>query len=414
MRELEGILEDFRRECIPLTQAEERAWRSLDMVALLPPWASPLAHAEAPLPAASRGDALVTMPSPRYAQLLLHALNPPKGGSVLVVGGTGGLVEGLLHLLEPKARVAVLPDPSTEDSTFGGQAWSGVEVVDNAGGPWDRILLPSPLDSLPVDPAEALADPGFLLRVVTVEGRPALAKVVRQGDATVEVTFARPTVAPDEAAFTMARVLTLEEVMVNVWRDSFLTAREHDFREVIETTFAPRFLKAAADDPRTWAALKAFHLAYVHQAAGGRDHAEDLYGRSIALVPTAEAHTFLGWAKSFRRDYAGAIDECKRAIGLDPAFGNPYNDIGAYLIEGGDLEDAIPWFRRALSAPRYCCPFYAHGNLARVYMLQGRLEEAREELERALEVNPRYALAHLLKQELDKIRRGGLPGPFGP
>ena len=30
----------------------------------------------------------------------------------------------------------------------------------------------------------------------------------------------------------------------------------------------------------------------------------------------------------------------------DPEFGNPYNDIGAYLIEKGDLDESIPGFKR--------------------------------------------------------------------
>ena len=35
-----------------------------------------------------------------------------------------------------------------------------------------------------------------------------------------------------------------------------------------------------------------------------------------------------------------AIDECKKAIRIDPTYGNPYNDIGAYLIERGDHDAA--------------------------------------------------------------------------
>jgi len=60
-----------------------------------------------------------------------------------------------------------------------------------------------------------------------------------------------------------------------------------------------------------------------------------LYRESLAVAPTAEAHTFLGWALSGQGDIDGAIEECKRAIAVDPEFGNPYNDIGAYLIEQG-------------------------------------------------------------------------------
>src|SRR2546430_8933502 len=88
--------------------------------------------------------------------------------------------------------------------------------------------------------------------------------------------------------------------------------------------------------------------------------------------------------------YDAAIEECKRAIEVDPSFGNPYNDIGAYLIELERLDEAIPWLQRAISAPRYCCYFYAHTNLARVYLQKGLREKARKALRQALDVNPEY------------------------
>src|SRR5256886_13648900 len=66
---------------------------------------------------------------------------------------------------------------------------------------------------------------------------------------------------------------------------------------------------------------------------GDYDRAVELYQSSLELHPTAEAHTFLGWTYHFQGRVEEAIAECKRAIELDPEFGNPYNDIGAYLIE---------------------------------------------------------------------------------
>ena len=38
---------------------------------------------------------------------------------------------------------------------------------------------------------------------------------------------------------------------------------------------------------------------------------------------------------------------------MRPDVGNPYNDIGSYLIKLGRLDDAIPWLRRAMTARRY-------------------------------------------------------------
>jgi Tfp pilus assembly protein PilF len=100
--------------------------------------------------------------------------------------------------------------------------------------------------------------------------------------------------------------------------------------------------------------------------------------------------------------YDDAIEECKRAIAVDPSFGNPYNDIGAYLIELNRLDEAVPWLERAISSTRYCCYFYAHTNLARVYLQKGFREKARKALLRALEVNPEYEPARELLRRLDR------------
>ena len=105
--------------------------------------------------------------------------------------------------------------------------------------------------------------------------------------------------------------------------------------------------------------------AFRHQMNGELGHAIALYRRSINTFPTAEAHTYLGWTYSMMDRHEEAISECKKAILLDPSFGNPYNDIGAYLIELNRPEDAIPWLERAMTAPRYETPQFAQMNLGR-------------------------------------------------
>ncbi|MBI4179628.1 tetratricopeptide repeat protein [bacterium] len=143
-----------------------------------------------------------------------------------------------------------------------------------------------------------------------------------------------------------------------------------------------------------------FDKAYQYQVAGKLKHAIRCYLRSIELRPTAEAHTFLGWTYSFMGKYGEAIAECKKAIEVDPAFGNPYNDIGAYLIEIGNVEEAIPWFKRAMEAERYEPRHYPHFNLGRVLETQGKWVEAMEEYKRAVEFFPQYTLAQEALQRL--------------
>ena len=77
------------------------------------------------------------------------------------------------------------------------------------------------------------------------------------------------------------------------------------------------------------------------------ERAVELYTKSIEVFPTAEAYTFRGWAFEGMGRIDDAIAECHRAIEVDPAFGNPYNDIGAYLIAKDELDEAIPWLEKA-------------------------------------------------------------------
>lgn len=140
-------------------------------------------------------------------------------------------------------------------------------------------------------------------------------------------------------------------------------------------------------------ALGFFQQAYEAQMRGELDEAADLYKQSITAYPTAEAHTFLGWTYSFMGMTDEAIDECHRAIEVDPDFGNPYNDIGAYLIEKGDHYGAIAWLKRAIDSTRYEAYFYPHFNLGRVYEEKGKFFDALNEYKTAMDLNPDYALA---------------------
>ncbi len=135
------------------------------------------------------------------------------------------------------------------------------------------------------------------------------------------------------------------------------------------------------------------HEAYEQQMEGDVESAVDLYQKSIDVCPTAEAHTFLGWAFSFQGKLDEAIEECKKAIRLDPEYGNPYNDIGAYLIEKSLYQEAIPWLVKAANSKRYESYHYAHYNLGRAYSGLSLLNRARTEFAKAMSINPDYELA---------------------
>src|ERR687894_2983297 len=137
-------------------------------------------------------------------------------------------------------------------------------------------------------------------------------------------------------------------------------------------------------------AVELFRRAYTAQQEDDYERAIELYRRSIETYPTAEAHTFLGWVYSFQKRYDEAIDECLEAIRVDETLGNPYNDIGSYLLAKGDPYGSVRWFKRALLAPRYESYAFPHFNLGRVYENRRLFLEAARHYGLALEQKPDF------------------------
>ena len=114
----------------------------------------------------------------------------------------------------------------------------------------------------------------------------------------------------------------------------------------------------------------------------------EMYEKSIDVEPTAEGYTFRGWAISFLGYLDEAIEDCKKAIQLDPEFGNPYNDIGVYLMQLGKFDDAVPWLQHAKRAKRYEPRHFPYLNLGRVFLAKGDEMRALDEFVKALDLHP--------------------------
>ncbi len=164
-----------------------------------------------------------------------------------------------------------------------------------------------------------------------------------------------------------------------------------------------------AQEPEHAAALERAYVlwqqGYILHSFGEYESAADHFRQSIKAYPTAEGHTFLGWSLSHLGQTEEAIAQCKQAIELDPDYGNPYNDIGVYLIDLGRPDEAIPWLKKAMQAKRYCCFQYPHFNLGRVLLMKGQVEEAVRAFERALSYDPDY-LPALKALEVIREREG--------
>lgn len=147
-----------------------------------------------------------------------------------------------------------------------------------------------------------------------------------------------------------------------------------------------------------------YNAGYLLTLLGAYEQALRLYDESLAIQPTAEAYTFKGWTFGQMEQYQRAIEEAQKAIRLDPDFGNPYNDIGVYLIELERDDEAVVYLEKATAAKRYCCYQFPHFNLGRVYIKKRLYEKARDEFKKSLAIDPAYEPAQAGLELLKELR----------
>lgn len=131
-------------------------------------------------------------------------------------------------------------------------------------------------------------------------------------------------------------------------------------------------------------------LGQERHAAGDVEDAAAYYQMSLDIYPTPEAYTYLGVTLAARGAWEEAITQCHHAIALDPDLGNPYNDIGVYTAELGDLDEALEWLEKALRAPRYDCRHYPHFHRGRILEQMARFAEARDAFWLSLRYEPNW------------------------
>jgi adenylate cyclase len=179
----------------------------------------------------------------------------------------------------------------------------------------------------------------------------------------------------------------------------------------------------------------------------------ELAQKAIALDDSlASAHSLLGFLFTTLRQHDMGIDECERAVVIDPNSADAYTYLALSLHYGGRHEEAIPFFKKAMrlnpmnpsyylwglgtayrhsgryeeaiavckkaihSEPDY---LHAHSILASLYSLSGREEEARTAAAEVLRIDPNYSVDHLaetlpykkradLELVINSLRKAGL------
>lgn len=367
-----GLPDRLRARGVAPTPWDEAVARADRLGALAEPYQG-FADLDAPLPEAPRTPGF----SPRGAVLALRALDVGSDDRVLVVGPGGAYAAAVAR---QRAREA-----------------AAVGALDEApGDEWDRILWARELEEVPDRGLDHLARLGtMLVRRRAAEGVDVV-KVVRSGGESAQVRLDDAVPAEDPWGSRgegpapdrrLGVLLAFEGALRRAWTDEVRGLRERRWAEAVDEVWRTE-PPGETPEARWDRARRLFRLGYALQQATDLETAAEAYEASLDLAPSAEAHTFRGWVESFRGRYQEAIEWCERAIDVDPTLGNPYNDIGCYLLELGRLDEAEDWFRDALEAERYEAPHFPHLNLARVHLHRGDLDEAEAAARRSLELEP--------------------------
>ncbi len=155
------------------------------------------------------------------------------------------------------------------------------------------------------------------------------------------------------------------------------------------------------DDKKKREAYRLIEEGQAYVAQKRYSDAQKKFQESVDLYPTADGYTFLAWMYSFDGRYKEAIELCKKAIEIDPDYGNSYNDIGCYLIQLQKEQDSIPWFEMAKKSKRYKPRHFPYLNLARLYLRKEEIPKAKQEFSGVLQFDPQNVEARFVLELLD-------------
>ena len=159
------------------------------------------------------------------------------------------------------------------------------------------------------------------------------------------------------------------------------------------------YLRAIELRPGYWAGYA--RMGQFYNLRNNYQKASEYYERALMLSPDNARVLFsLGLVFTNRGQYDRGIEYLERAIQLRPYLAPPYNNLGLAYLRARRYNDAVGPLERAFSVSG---TYQTAGNLARIYWLTGRKDEARQKYEfgirdgeERLQMNPRDHGIHLL------------------
>jgi len=160
--------------------------------------------------------------------------------------------------------------------------------------------------------------------------------------------------------------------------------------------------KARMKDPQYQYNMGLFHLN-----RNNPDEAIRYFNSALALNPRYDlALNALGLAYSMKGNFEEAVRQYQNCININPALTEVHNNLGTAYQEMGLIDKAEQEFRVAISDVNYRSKELPYYNLARLYLEQGKVEEALSYIERSIEINKSFRMGYNLRGNiLERLSR---------
>ena len=137
-------------------------------------------------------------------------------------------------------------------------------------------------------------------------------------------------------------------------------------------------------------------LFYLNE--GNIDEAIKYLNRALSLNRRYSlALNSLGLAHSMKGNFAESVKYFQECIAVNPFLTEAHNYLGTVYQEMGFVDKAEKEFRIAAFDENYKSRELPYYNLARLYVLRDKVQEALEYVERSIEINSSFRMAHNLK-----------------
>ncbi len=129
-------------------------------------------------------------------------------------------------------------------------------------------------------------------------------------------------------------------------------------------------------------------------AKGEPAHQKDCLTKLVAACPDDErAHNLVGAYHFGRQDYAASIEAYAKATAINPAFSQPYNQMGYAYRFLGKYDEAERAFKKYIELiPNDPNPYDSYAELL---MKMGRFQESIRSYEKALSVDPHFVASYV-------------------